>query len=197
MKDSIETLKSSINNVFNATKQSIRHNIWRGHSRSISTDIEDNIAILIAEELPENYKLYIDPSIHINGKTHRPDLLVSNENNEVIFVIEIKANMGWCRDASAVINSMVDNHNVFLDAGSLDCKLSSGESFVLKYKNNVKLFLIALTDANGGNKKQYEINKNHAFSHGISHYCLFSGWYNNLQEKDIISFIDKIKNTEV
>lgn len=190
MKDSIETLKTSINNVFNATKQSTRHNIWRGHSRSISTDIEDNIAILIAEELPENYKLYIDPSIYIGGKIHRPDLVVSNENDEVIFVIEIKANMGWCRDATAVIDSMVNNHSNFLAAGLLDCKLSSGDRFRLKYQNNVKLFLIALTDANGG---KYESNKKIAYTKGVSHYCLFSGWYNNLQEKDISSFIAEIK----
>lgn len=91
--DCIEKLKSEIKYAYNETKKTLGDNIYRGHSKAISSDIEDGIALFISRLQP-SCKIFLDPSIHIDRKTHRPDLLVINNKNEVIAMVEIKANMG-------------------------------------------------------------------------------------------------------
>lgn len=108
----IKNLIDRIAAIHRSTKEPLNNNIYRGHSRSISTDIEDSVALLLSELLPESYSFMLDPSIYIDGKNNRPDLLVLNSEDEVIAMIEIKANMGWCRNASSVLNgifSMISN----------------------------------------------------------------------------------------
>lgn len=46
--DCIEKLKSEIKYAYNETKKTLGDNIYRGHSRAISSDIEDGIALFIS-----------------------------------------------------------------------------------------------------------------------------------------------------
>lgn len=159
--------------------------------RSISTDIEDSIAVFISNLLPETYCLILDPSIYVDGKNNRPDLLIVNDKQEVIAMIEIKANMGWCRDAQWVLKDMVENNNKFISAKTLLCEISNGENKEVSYGSNVPMFLISLTDGNCSESK-HEANKNTADELGIKHYLLFSGWYGGLKDKDIEFFANDI-----
>lgn len=189
----IENLRKRIFSIYKDTREPLHNNIYRGHSRSISTDIEDSIALLFSELLPDNYCLILDPSIYVDGSNNRPDLLVINDRNEVAAMIEIKANMGWCRNASSVLNNIIDNDNQFRKAQTLLCEISNGDNLNPSYHNGVKLFLISLTDSNCPEKK-HQCNKQLANSLGVSHYLLFSGWYDVLNNRDIEQLVDEILN---
>lgn len=187
---SIQQLVNNIHSIYMATKKPISNNVWRGHSRSISADIEDQIALMIADSLPNGYELYLDPSVTINGRLHRPDLIIVDPNKNVSAIIEIKANMGWCRDASNVINNMVALNQSFCNAGRLTVRTLSKVDTVT-YSNTVKMFLISLTDNNCGDSA-YSNNQAIANKNNIKHYCLFTGWYDNLIEKDVGLFLKDI-----
>ena len=107
--EAVQELKSYIEASYAKTMEPLAPRIVRGHLRSISTDIEDGIALFVSHVLPEGYKLLLDPSIHVDGVNNRPDLLVVDESNAVKAMIEIKANMGWCRNASGVLDDIVSN----------------------------------------------------------------------------------------
>ena len=48
-KDYVEELKNGIRDIWEKTRNNIEANIIRGHSRSISTDVEDMIALFISK----------------------------------------------------------------------------------------------------------------------------------------------------
>jgi hypothetical protein len=187
----VESLKLSIKNIYSQTKQNLRSNIYRGHSRSISSDIEDQITVFISNILPKNFKFLLDSSLNIDGKNNRPDLIVVDEDNNVKFLIELKANMGYCRNATKVIDDIRDNHEKFSKKGSLICKFSDGNQIIINYNEEVKLFLISFTDNNCSSKK-HVLNKNYADQKGVHHFNLFSGWYGDLTDKEVDSFVVKI-----
>ena len=191
--EAIKGLKNYIETIYADTKKQLKTNIYRGHSRSISTDIEDAIAIFISDILREDkYKILSDPSIYINHKKHRPDILVVDKNNEVILLIEIKAQMGYCRDASPVLNDMIKNNDMFKKEIQLECEFSKKEAITVLYKNP-KLLLVALTDGNCSKEKHIK-NKDYTKSINIYQFNLFSGWYDNLSNCEISDFYDFIIN---
>ena len=187
----INNLIERIAAIHKSTKEPLNNNIYRGHSRSISTDIEDSVALLLSELLPESYSFMLDPSIYVDGKNNRPDLLVLNEKNEVIAMIEIKANMGWCRNASSVLNDIVFNDKQFKEANKLWCEISNGDNREITYGEGVELFLVSLTDGNCA-ESRHKTNREFAESIGVKHYLLFSGWYGDLRERDVEQFADEI-----
>lgn len=190
--NAIEILKSDIKNIYNKTRENIGNNIFRGHSRSISTDIEDKLALFITNLQPE-VKVFLDPSIYINKKTHRPDLFIVNTKNEVIAMIEIKANMGWCRNAAGVIDKILSNDKLFNQTGRLDCEFSDNSKYSVSYSKNVKLFLISLTKGNCSDKN-HEQNKEYSIQNNVFLFNLFDGWYNSLVNYEIENFANYIKN---
>lgn len=179
IEDAINDLVSYIKKVYDQTSNKVGQNIYRGHLRSISTDIEDGIALFVSNILPDEYKFFLDSSIHVDGVNIRPDLLVVNDKNECYAMIEIKANMGWCRDATNVIDYIVSNHNKFIKETTLNCKFSKESTQSIIYGLNTKLYLISLTDGNC-NAEKHDNNKAYASSVGIKQFNLFSGWYGEL-----------------
>ncbi len=198
----IEELKTYIKNKYEETRQVVEGNkgseIYRGHSRSLSTDIEDAIAIFISKLLP-SCKVFIDPSISIGGKKHRPDILIIDKNNETIGMIEVKSNMGWCRNASDVIANIKQNNIDFSDNTPLRCEFSEKnnedmnkeEPKIVKYGNDVKLFLVSFTKDNCSDKK-HDNNKDKAIKANVSYFTLFSGWYGSLVDCDIYKFAEEL-----
>jgi hypothetical protein len=79
----IDSLKKYIAAEFANTKKVIRHNLHRGHLRALSTEIEDGIAAFLSDILPLDYKIYVDASVRVGRKTHRPDILVIDNENQV------------------------------------------------------------------------------------------------------------------
>ncbi len=189
--DAINKLISYIKGVYDGVNNKISPNIYRGHLRSISTDIEDGIALFISNIMPEGYKVFLDPSIHVDGANNRPDLLVVNDKNETVAMIEVKANMGYCRNAKDVIDNIVRNDEKFSKLGSLYCEFSRETSQTISYGDNVKLFLIALTDKNCSDK-HHKANKDYAAKTKVHQYNLFSGWYGNLIPCEIEKFANDI-----
>lgn len=189
VKKAIEELKEYVANAFESTKAKLGSNIYRGHLRSISTDIEDGIALFVSKILPD-CKLFLDASIHVGGKNNRPDLMVVDKNDKVVAIIEIKANMGWCRDAKKVLDGICENNTKFANAGTLCCKFSNDDKQSVTYGNDVKLFLISLTGENGSSN--LESNRNYAKSVNVFHFNLFWGWYYDLREFEIEDFANEL-----
>lgn len=185
--EAVQELKSYIEASYAKTMEPLAPGIVRGHLRSISTDIEYGIALFVSHVLPEGYKLLLDPSIHVDGVNNRPDLLVVDESNAVKAMIEIKANMGWCRNASGVLDDIVSNDAKFKSQGRLSCEFSKEETIEVFYGEGVKLFLVALTDSNCTEKKHIA-NKAYANSVGVHQYNLFSGWYGGLTPLEVETF---------
>ena len=184
--DAIANIKKYIYDSYAETCKKIGVNIFRGHLRVLSTEIEDSIALFISNIMP-NHKVFLDPSIYIEEKNNRPDLLVVNENNEVVAMLEIKSNMGWCRNAKDVIDDIVTNNEKFKTAFTLRCEFSREQSQTVTYKDNVKLFLIALTDGNCS-IRQHQLNKAYAKTTNVLQFNLFSGWYDCLKNCEIEEF---------
>ena len=186
----IDELKEYVKQAYDSTAKKISNQIYRGHLRSISTDIEDGIALFVSKLLPK-HKILLDTSIKVENKTHRPDIIVVNEKDEVVAAIEIKANMGWCRDASKVVDHIIDCDNIFKHTKTLTCTLSNQASHTVSYPSNVKQFLIALTQGNCSHNKHTE-NKKYAISKNVGYFNLFDGWYNNLIDLEIETFIKEL-----
>lgn len=189
--NAIKNLKNGICKVWNDTKGKLRPNVFRGHSRAISTDVEDLIGLFVSDIFDDDFNILIDSSVHVDT-THRPDMLVVN-NGKVVAMIEVKTQMGWCRNASGVIdNEIVRMHNIFCETKNLTCKFSNDVDQQVTYDKDVKLFLIALTSQNGANPEQHIKNVEYAKSRGVDHFILFDGWYNSLVNKDINSFAEEL-----
>lgn len=193
--DCIEKLKNEIEDIYNKTKKSIGNNIYRGHSRTISTDIEDYIALFISRMQP-SCKILLDPSIRIERKTHRPDLLVINNKNEIIAMIEIKANMGWCRNASGTIEKILAKDCIFKNAKIINCEFSNDGRYDVIYSDVVKLFSILLTKGNCSDKN-HKRNKECAKNNNVYQFNLFDGWYDSLINCEIEEFAKQIANLTV
>ena len=190
-------LKDSIRSIHNDTKKRLKDRIVRGHSRSISTDIENNITLFLFKLLPEGFRYYLDPTVKANGHTSRPDLLIIDESNTVYALVEIKSNMGYCRDARPVIDKMIENDLNYRTERNLKCEFSSEEeSFTVTYDEKVKKIIISLTKANCKDEK-HENNKAYARSRGVSYYNLFTNWYNALEDYEIDSLIEEIQKQDV
>ena len=180
MKNSINSFKQRISYIFEQTKEQLKPNIFRGSSRSVSSDVEDNVALLISEMLPKNYKFFLSPSIRVNRKNNKPDLLIVDDEHNVLLMVEMKTNMGYCRDAEEVLNKQHNLHETFCAEKKLICKFSDGNEFQVAYTKNVKLFLISMSSRNCS-PERHKANKSYAQKIGIEHYILFDGEYNSLE----------------
>ncbi len=190
-------LKDSIKFFYKATKERLNDRVIRGHSRSISTDIENCITLFLYKLLPEGFRYYLDPTVKANGHTSRPDLLIIDDSNSVFAFVEIKSNMGYCRDAQPVIDKMIENDENYRAESNLKCEFSSEEeSYTVTYTNKVKKMLISLTKDNCKDEK-HDNNKSYAQSKGVSYYNLFTKWYDELEDYEIDSLIEEIQKSRV
>ena len=187
----IETLKSYILEEFKKTKVKERPNMVRGHLRALSTEIEDGIAAFLIDILPEGYKAYVDSSVRVGKKTHRPDILIIDENDNVKALVEVKTNMGWCRNATSEIDKILFKHNEMVRKGTITCKFSNDPTVSVNYSSDVPVFLVAFTNDNCGIDK-HKKNRNVANANNIKYHCLFSGWYWNLSNLEIQQFANEI-----
>ncbi len=190
----IASLKKYILQEYQKTKASIRPNLYRGHLRVLSSEIEDGIAAFLLDILPENYKIYVDSSVRVGRKTHRPDILVVDNNDKVRALVEVKANMGWCRDASGEIDKILDKHKDMISNGAITCKFSHEATVTAVYGVDVPVFLVSFTNENCG-LGHHNANRMIACSKNIKYYCLFSGWYDDeLSEAEIEEFAAELQS---
>ena len=185
--EAITKLKKYVYDRFEETKVKEGPNIIRGHLRALSTEIEDGVAIFLLDILPEGYKAFVDCSVNIEGESHRPDILVLDESNNVRFLIEVKTNMGWCRDASGELEKILHKHEHMKSVKNFACKFSYHSEEIVHYPDDVKVYLVPFTKSNEKEKK-HESNKIKASEVGIKYFKLFDKWYWNLENKDITAF---------
>ncbi len=192
-------LKQYIYDAHKKTLGKISSNIYRGHVRSLSTDIENAIALFVSKLLP-SHEIYIDPSVYVNKKTNRPDIIIVNNKKQVVAMLEIKTQMGYCRNAEPVINKIKALDKTFAQARNLVCKFSNvketttqnPKEIPVQYPENVKLFLISFTD-NNCNQNNHTKNKEYANSQNVNHFILFRNWYDEILENfDIETFAEEI-----
>ena len=155
----IKELKNSVKKTYIKTTKKLDKNIFRGYAEDMSSVIENSITLFIKNLLPSGYEFYIDPSITINSKLHRPDLLIVDTNKRVKAMLEIKANMGHCRNTKELVNKIWNNHKLFTKQHNLTCsfpiikngiKIGKGSKNVI-YPKRVKCFLITYTQQNCSN----------------------------------------------
>ena len=185
--EAIAKLKQYIFDRFEETKAKVGTNILRGHLRALSTEVEDGIAIFLLDILPAGYKAFVDCSVNIDSESHRPDILVLDKNNNVRFLVEVKTNMGWCRDASGELEKILHKHEHMKSVKDFVCRFSNDPEETVHYPNDVKVFLVPFTNSNSSQRK-HEMNKVKASEMGIKYYILFDKWYSDLEDKDIAGF---------
>lgn len=216
MDEDINSLMEEIKQTWQDTKSDEifkeYNNIKRGHMRSISTDVENIVAMFISKILGKGFNIYIDPTISIKSKedekkrAHRPDILII-KNGHVIALIELKTNMGFCRkvkEIEDVIDKITKMDEIFSVKENIECMFSKydddGNAAAEKEKDevdykkeNVKKFLIALTSSNGPKNEISFKNRNYAKEKNVKHYILFDGWYGRLVPRDDLdSFKDDL-----
>ena len=198
IEQAIEILTEGVRKAYNESKQcQIAEKIYRGHSASISVNIENEVALFLQRILPKNYEFYIDPSIKID-KTHRPDILIIDNKKNVKAMIELKSNMGYYRNAEEVFNKLKYIHKIFAKKGHLKCSFSSKNdidkipSKEITYPKNVKIFLVSYT-ADNCHEDYHENNKKISKKNNIPYFILFKGWYDKPQEYEIKTFANEIK----
>ena len=198
MKTTIEELKNAIMTMYESAQRPLGDSIYRGHIRTMSFDVENALAVFLSKLLP-THSIFVDSSINVDGKMHRPDILIVDDNGKVEAMVEIKSNMGYCRNASGIINSMLRTDKLFANAKNLLCKfISKGDlkkekTFSITYNSNVNLFLVSLVTGNVS-KENRQKNKKYANDNKVLFYELFySGYgYSNLKDKDISIFANAI-----
>ena len=149
IEEAAKSIKKHIEEIYNKVINPVAPNVIRGHHRTISAEVEDEIGLFVSMIMRDDYLFILDPSIRVDGKTSRPDLLVADSNNIVKALIEIKTNMGWCRTADSVIDKLLEKDRKFKKEKILKCSFSSrDEKIQVEYPNNVKLFLVSFSDRN-------------------------------------------------
>ena len=194
MKEKINNLIQFVHDAHEETRKTLSDKIIRGHLRVLSAEIEDGIAFFVSEIIPSEYKVLLDPSININGENNRPDLLLIDQNNNVKALMEIKSNMGWCRNSQSVADKIINKDKLFSAKSTLVCKFKEHDSIEVKYGNNVPLYLIALTSKNCP-QKRHDDNKVITKEKGVRHYLLFKNWYHSLEELEIEKFANDLVNS--
>ncbi len=187
----LEDFHNGIKQEYEELKKPLGANIIRGHIPSASAIAENQLAIMISKAVPE-CRLILDTSIYVNKKNHRPDLMIIDGGNNVVAMIEVKSNMGYCRWADNVIDSMTENDTAFKNEKTLICQFSGDQqNMEIFYGSDVKLFLVAVSGENC-NEKYHIHNKEYAKQNNVEYYILFDGWYNDLKRKEINDFLSEI-----
>ena len=199
IKQAIDELKFSVSEAYekelNNIKETEKNNkIIRGHVSPMSTVIENNIALFIQNITDKKYQIFLDSSVSIKSnkgraKTYRPDLLLVDSHNYVEAMIEIKSNMGYCRNVNQTIQKLNKLHKIFLKEKNLQCSFSQkkDKTPIIYCVQDKNIFLVSFTSQNDGKKT----TKKKKYKKDI--FMLFDNWYDNPQNQDIEKFAKQIK----
>lgn len=175
--------------------------IIRGTSHSISSLSEDVFAKYIADLIPENYAIWIDPQISVKNvrnasgkrvKTFRPDVCVYNINEQRIeLVFDLKMDLGYKR--ANFINDSMNRHVELMEIiqhnGSWN---KNGSTIKFRFSKNLKWNHVVLSEENI-TKKQTQVIKKHFLKNTNSElFILSSGEHlNSYDEKPKIEINEK------
>ena len=164
-------------------KKNYSDKIVRGHKCPMSTIIENEVTKFLCDILDDKYKYYIDFTVN----KRRPDLLIVNTNtNECELIVEIKANMGFCRTFDkSMVDSFVNERKIFINNVKIKQKDENNcDIFIpISGNKNVKMILVSFTKHNTSLNKHEKIKKN-LNNKEIGFYKLFDNqaYYHHLQK---------------
>ena len=191
----------------------IDKNVFRGHISSLSVVGENEICLYLKSILGEKHKFYIDSTIPKKySKAHkniRPDILITDLNNNLKYVVEIKLNQGWSRTVDdEYVSKLQDDYKLFKKDGTISIDYfiynDSNEDYYehatidISTSNKVRYLYIVLTAMNS-KLEHHQYNYETLKKVGIEYYVLFNGWYHQLyeiedQEYECMS-IDKLEES--
>ena len=193
MKLEVNELRKSIKTKYEqiAIVDGLNSQIIRGHIPAISFIVENEITLFLNKIMKKGYLFFIDCTI---GE-HRPDLIIVNEKtNQCELIIEIKSNMGYCRNIKTQIKKYLEqiewleNNCKIIYYQYIDGDRKKYEKHIEKSRN-IKMILISLTSHNCSNEN-HNINKKELENVEIKYFNLFDGWYNDLKENEINQLIE-------
>ena len=95
LEEKIKDLKNKIEEFYkDKAKIDFSSNVLRGHVWPVAYEFEDRFTNILSEIFKDkDYCFYTDFSL----EKRRPDIIITKKN-KVVAMIELKANLGWCRD---------------------------------------------------------------------------------------------------
>lgn len=184
------------------SKIDFNSNVIRGHVWPISYEFEDKFTNILSEIFKDNdYMFYTDFSL----EKRRPDILITKKN-QVVALIELKANLGWCRDWNkkdnkrSIKNEINEKLKVLRDNNSSSIiKCTRKLDYLYDIKENIKdIETREKIEKKYGNKKnnnkdfeieiKIENNKNIKFA-------LISLTSNNISKQKLDKFKQNFENT--
>jgi hypothetical protein len=161
--------------------------VIRCTNRSISDFIEEIFADYVAGCFVKTTQdqILVNQSIQIGTKTRRPDLIWCSDVNEkrersVKAVFEIKADMGFSREKSQTLPQALAIETRALRGKYFKVARKYKEPEYLIFPNNLKFFLILISQENSGNGwKRVPIGR-HKYSN-LYVFKLFRGRHPNLK----------------
>ena len=75
-----------------------KNNIFRGRSASISSSLEDLMALYISKNNPNKCTYYVDQGMKFNETIKYPDVVIQEISGDISNIIDLKTDMGFGRD---------------------------------------------------------------------------------------------------
>lgn len=202
--EEVELLKSNIKDIYNkkgTIKNISKNKIYLGRKPPISSEVEEQIALFLSRILSDKYIFYIDCCMH----KRRPDILIVDKTtNKGVLVLEIKTCMGYYKELSNdAIKSCIDLVNILknndveyfnrynVSSDEMEYLEDYLDNPIIKNKD-IKFMFVVLTKISC-NEIIHDRNKNKFEKYNMNYYGLFDDWYDNLKDKEIYEFIDKLK----
>jgi hypothetical protein len=139
----------------NARKAKFKHSqIFRGRNSSISSDLEDLLALYLAKNSKDNYSYFVDQPIKVNDTKNNkyPDIILF-EKEKIFHLIDVKSDIGWHRNT---MFEFCEEWNQIIENWKLkDFSLKTGEEKKLisgNFDKNLKLHIVIISLKNSGKK---------------------------------------------
>lgn len=168
-------------------------NIFRGRSKTISSELEELTAYYIMVNSNNTFKYFIDQPIKMDNSTRYPDIVIQQKDGTIKDLIDIKADTGWFR------------YGMFDFCKEWNCRMESVKSKCTKFKNGLnkeiidgkfhdtlKYHVVIISLCNSGNQLKRDYNRINEMKN-IELYILSSETHPNAYNIDKKGIIKQIK----
>jgi hypothetical protein len=196
-----EKLIQEIISLYHKARNSLypHERIFRGESRSISSETEDLFAKYLIEFLPADIKLFINQTITTGSKEARlrvkPDIIVVR-HNKIKTILDLKMDLGYKRnefpkywdERDALIPKMRRRLFSFFQKRGSD----KSPQF-LEFSEKAKLFFVIISDQNINPTQLSEVIKRQGKKRYSETYILTKGIHPNTYDISIAELMRKIE----
>ena len=176
-----EFFRLTIDLYADARKSKFAHpHIHRGRSRSISSELEDLLALYLAKNNPTPCEYYTDQQVRFGGRTRYPDIIVQQSDGTINDLIDVKSDIGWKRDSlfefcsewEATINEMKGKTVSFLRGA--DKQRING-----KFSDKLKYHVVLISRLNSSKVLEEHYNRVRSELDNVDVYLLSGGRHPN------------------